>query len=113
MTNTVTIIAQEVDKATGVPIRDMLSERREAPIVRARHMAIMLTREFTKFGAGKVAKAWGRADHTTVLHAYRTWPERARKHGLEWKYQEVRSRVLVRIKARNLVKAAGETAVAA
>ena len=106
MSNTVTIVAQEVTRVMGVTIRDLLSERREAPIVLARHMAINLTKEFTRFGAAKVARAWGRADHTTVLHAYRTWPERAKKHGVEFKYLEVRKRVSERVAARNLAKQA-------
>lgn len=98
--NTVTIIAREVSSAMGVSILDLISERREAPIVRARHMAMMLTKEFTKFGAAKVARVWGRSDHTSVLHAYRTWPDRARKHGLEWKYTEVKTRVAERVQSR-------------
>jgi chromosomal replication initiator protein len=106
MTNTVTIIAQEVTKVMGVSIRDLLSERREGPIVLARHMAMNLTKEFTRFGSGKVARAWGRADHTSVLHAYRTWPERARKHGVEFKYLEVRKRVSERVAERSVVKQA-------
>ena len=100
--NTVTIIAQEVSRITGISIFDMLSERREAPIIDARHMAIALTKEFTPFGSAKVAKAWKRADHTSILHAYRVWPERMQKRGLHVKFGEAREAVRARILTRRV-----------
>lgn len=104
MTNTVTIIAQEVSRVTGVSITDILSERRELPIVNARHLAIVLTKEFTPFGASKIAKAWKRADHTTILYAYREWPGRAQRRGLQEFEKQAREAVMERLNIRRLAR---------
>lgn len=95
--NTVTIIAQEVSRITGVSIFDILSERREAPIVDARHMAINLTKELTPFDSAKVAKTWKRGDHTSILYAYRAWPVRMQKRGLHIQFGEARDAVRARM----------------
>lgn len=104
MTNTVTIIAQEVSRVTGVSIPDLLSERRDATLVDARHLAMVLTKEFTPFGSSKVAKAWRRADHTTVLYAYRQWPKRASERGLQSFETQAREAVRERLNLRRLAK---------
>lgn len=104
MTNTVTIIAQEVSRVTGVSIPDILSERRDLHIVNARHLAMVLTREFTPFGSAKIARAWHRADHTTVLHAYRQWPKRASVRGLGPLETQAREAVRERLNLRRLAK---------
>ena len=76
MTNTVTIIAEEVSRVTGVPIAEILSERRSARPTLARHMCFALARDLTTHSMPKIARAFRRKDHTTVLYALRAWPEK-------------------------------------
>lgn len=77
MSNTVTIIAQEVSRATGVTVADILSERKDAKSVIARHMCFALAKEYTTHSLPKIARAFKRKDHTTVLWALRVWPAKA------------------------------------
>jgi chromosomal replication initiation ATPase DnaA len=79
MTNTVTIIAQEVSRATGVSVTEILSERRAAHIALARHMCFALARDLTTHSLPKIARAFRRKDHTTVMYALRSWPAKARR----------------------------------
>lgn len=102
--NTVTIIAHEVSRVTGISINDILSERRELPIVNARHMAIVLTKEFTPFGSSKVARAWKRADHTSILYAYKAWPDRAKRLGLSGQTEQARTAIKSALMGRRLTK---------
>lgn len=76
MTNTVTIIAQEVSRVTGVSITDILSERRAARPTLARHMCFVLAREVTHHSLPKIARAFKRKDHTTVMSALKAWPDK-------------------------------------
>jgi chromosomal replication initiation ATPase DnaA len=78
LTNTVTIIAQEVSRATGVTVTEILSERRAARIALARHMCFALARDLTTHSFPKIARAFRRKDHTTVIYALRAWPAKAR-----------------------------------
>lgn len=78
MTNTVTIIAQEVSRVTGVSVTEILSERRCARIALARHMCFALARDLTTHSFPKIARAFRRKDHTTVIYALRAWPAKVR-----------------------------------
>jgi len=60
-----------VSGITGVPPHEMLSKRRTAEIIHARHMAIYCLKQVTHFSYPQIGKAFGDLDHTTVLHATR------------------------------------------
>ncbi len=55
--------------AFGVEVRDILSDRRTANIVRPRMTAAWLCKRFTPSSYQAIGKALGRHDHTTALHA--------------------------------------------
>lgn len=64
-------VIEEVAERHGVPLRHVLSKRRDRHIVAARHAAIREVRErFDGDSLPNIAKLFGR-DHTTVLHALR------------------------------------------
>jgi chromosomal replication initiator protein len=55
----------------GVTREQILSPSRQAPVARARQLAMYLTRELTDLSLPAIAAAFNRRDHTTVLHAIR------------------------------------------
>lgn len=69
-------IQQAVADEFGVTVMQLTAATRKAPIVRARHTAMSLTRELTGFSFQRIAKSFGRYDHTTVLHALAATIER-------------------------------------
>jgi len=75
-------ILQEVSRETGYSIGDLLGPRRTAPIVKARHEAIwrIATRR-PDMSLPEIARRMGGRDHTTILHAIRSYAER---HGLTY-----------------------------
>lgn len=60
-----------VAKHYGIRVRDILSERRTADIVRPRQVAMWLCRRFTARSLPEIGRRFGGRDHTTVLHAVR------------------------------------------
>jgi chromosomal replication initiator protein len=54
-----------------VPIEKVLAPTRVASVVRARQLAMYLTRELTDLSLPAIAAAFNRRDHTTVIHAIR------------------------------------------
>jgi len=62
---------------TGVPVEVIMGDQRAAPIVRVRHIAINAAhKRFPAKSAPELGRAF-RLDHTTILHAIKTWPKRA------------------------------------
>ncbi len=55
----------------GVSLDALLSPNRSAPVVRARQIAMYLSRRLTDLSMPAIATAFKRRDHTTVLHAVR------------------------------------------
>ena len=55
----------------GVSLDALLSPNRSAPVVRARQIAMYLSRRLTDLSTPAIATAFKRRDHTTVLHAVR------------------------------------------
>lgn len=51
-----------------IPMVDMLSPRRTATMVRARHIAMYLARNLTSKSFPQIGRLMGRRDHTTILH---------------------------------------------
>lgn len=69
-------IAKEVADKHGVRVADILSPRRDAPTVRARHEAMWRCRNETTYSLPQIGKFLGNRDHTTVLHGIRKHQER-------------------------------------
>ena len=67
---------ENIQKATSeyynIQHNDLLSTRRNRSVVRPRQMAMLLSKELTNRSLPEIGKAFGRRDHTTVLHACRT-----------------------------------------
>jgi chromosomal replication initiator protein len=61
------LVAASMDLSRG----ELLSRSRRAPVARARRLAMHLTRELTDLSLPEIARAFGRSDHTTVIHALR------------------------------------------
>jgi hypothetical protein len=55
----------------GVSLRDMLSPRRDAAIVRPRQVAVYLCKQLTMLSMPKIGKLFGNRDHTTILASNR------------------------------------------
>jgi chromosomal replication initiator protein len=64
-------IQRAVAERLDVPLEKMLAPTRAAPVVRARQLAMYLTRELTDLSLPAIAGAFNRRDHTTVIHAIR------------------------------------------
>ena len=54
----------------GIMSDDLKSNIKTREITWARHVAMYISREKTKYALQKISSAFGRKDHTTVLHAY-------------------------------------------
>ncbi|MBQ3223344.1 MAG: chromosomal replication initiator protein DnaA [Clostridia bacterium] len=66
---TAELIMQVVCDATGVTMEDMVSSRRSREISEPRQMAMYLCRELTELSTTRIGAAFGKRDHTTVMHA--------------------------------------------
>ncbi len=64
-------IVKAVSDHEGITVDDIMSDRRNAPIVRARHLAMYLCRYFTMFSTTQIGRLIGGRDHTTVIHGVR------------------------------------------
>ena len=68
-----TITAERILDATsrlfGMSIEELLSSSRTRPLVNARQIAMYVCREVTDLSFPQIAKAFGKSDHTTVIHA--------------------------------------------
>ena len=64
-------IAKVVARKMGVKISDMRGSTRQANIVRARGLAILLARRLTSESLLQIGSFFGGRDHSTVLHACR------------------------------------------
>lgn len=63
-------IKREVARQYEVTVQQMEGGSREKRISQARHIAIYLTRELTQSSFPLIGQAFGRRDHTTIMHAY-------------------------------------------
>lgn len=62
-------IIEIVSHETGVPITDIINPTRKEKIVLARHLSMWACRWNTKSSMQKIAKAHGKKNHGTVIHA--------------------------------------------
>jgi chromosomal replication initiator protein len=67
------ITAERILDATstmfGLSQQELLSSSRTRPLVNARQIAMYVCRELTDLSFPQIAKAFGKSDHTTVIHA--------------------------------------------
>lgn len=59
------------DEYAPVTLGDMLSPRRTAKVVEARHVAIYLAKKLTEHSLPEIGRRFGDRNHTTILHAVR------------------------------------------
>lgn len=75
-------IQDAVCEAYGVSRHDLLSQRRQAALVTARHVAMWLSRWHTRLSYPRIGMQFGREgvgmDHTSVMHAVNRIEERMR-----------------------------------
>ncbi len=64
-------IKSEVADRYGVSVEEIEGSKRAKRISQARHIAIFLARELTDSSFPTIGRAFGRRDHTTVMHACR------------------------------------------
>ena len=67
----IAIIKREVAQQYDVTVQQLEGPSREKPISQARHIAIYLSRELTHSSFPLIGQAFGRRDHSTIMHAYR------------------------------------------
>ena len=79
MTPTIRQIQERTADVLGVRLDDILSERRQEDVTRARHIAMYAARLMTPHGYPTIGKAFNR-DHTTVLMAVRQMDVKAQRH---------------------------------
>jgi hypothetical protein len=75
---TIREIQKAVCKHFDISMTDILSPRRMAKIVRPRQIAMYLCKHLTPHSLPQIGRRFGGRDHTTVLHAVRMTPPRAR-----------------------------------
>lgn len=74
---TVSEIKCVVAELFGLQEAELTSSDRSAPVSTARQVAMTLTRELTDMSLPAIATAFGRKDHTTVIHGIKRIEERA------------------------------------
>jgi len=66
---TPTVILEATSQLFGIPIDELVSKSRSRPLVTARQIGMYVCRELTDLSFPQIAKAFGKGDHTTVMHA--------------------------------------------
>jgi len=77
-TSPVEEIQQRVSESFGVSRAELVGPTRAATPVRARHVAIYLTREMTDLSLPQIGRLYGGRDHSTVLSSIRRIEDRCR-----------------------------------
>jgi chromosomal replication initiator protein len=63
------VILEATSRMFGFTTEELLSKSRSRPLVTARQIAMYVCREQTDLSFPQIAKAFGKGDHTTVMHA--------------------------------------------
>jgi chromosomal replication initiator protein len=78
----------------GVPVTAILSKYRNREYVTPRHVAILLARDLTGNSLPRLARLMKRKDHTTIIHALNTIPQKiALDDALAATVQRIRDRL--------------------
>lgn len=72
-------IERWVCRVTGFKRLDIISERRSRELVLARQAIAYLAVVYTTLSMPQIGRLMGGRDHTTILHAYRTYPVKRAK----------------------------------
>ncbi len=64
-------IVKIVSEYSGISVDDILSDRHNHPIVKARHVACYLARHFTLLSTTQIGRYLGGRDHSTIIHGIR------------------------------------------
>ena len=67
----VSLIAKAVARRLGIKLTDLRSSTRQSKVVRARALAILLSRRMTTLSLQNIGEYFGGRDHSTVLHSCR------------------------------------------
>ncbi len=62
-----------------IKVNSLLSKKRTKDIVLARQVAIYLSRELTDLSLTSIGEAFGRRDHTTIIHSYNKIKDKIKK----------------------------------
>lgn len=68
---TVASIAKAVGKRLGIKLNELRGSTRQSKVVRARSLAILLSRRMTTLSLQHIGEYFGGRDHSTVLHSCR------------------------------------------
>lgn len=69
-------IVSAVSKYYDIPVDMIKGQKRNAPIVHARHVAVFVTRELTQDSWKHIGTLFGDRDHTSMMHGYQKIHER-------------------------------------
>jgi chromosomal replication initiator protein len=69
-------IVNAVSKFYDIPVDQIKGQKRNAPIVHARHVAVFVTRELTQDSWKHIGTLFGDRDHTSMMHGYQKIHER-------------------------------------
>ena len=72
-------IQKTVSEYYNIKVNSLLSKKRTKDIVLARQVAVYLSRELTDLSLISIGGAFGRRDHTTVIHSYNKIKNKIRK----------------------------------
>ena len=87
-------IQREVSKAFGISRAELVGSTRAATPLRARQVAIYLTRELTDLSLPQIGRLYGGRDHSTVLNSIRRLEARfAEDHGLVERVAKLRTTI--------------------
>lgn len=73
---TVEKIVNEVARCYGVEPDDIRSEKKDARIAAARHMAVFITKELTNLSSTAIGREFGDRDHATILNSIKVMRRR-------------------------------------
>lgn len=73
---TIAQIQHAVCSYYGLPMSDLLSDRRYRVASRPRHLAMYLCREMTPYSLPVMARHFRRSDHSVILHGIREMEKR-------------------------------------
>jgi chromosomal replication initiator protein len=74
------IILNKTSEIFGLSVEELLSPSRTRVLVNARQIAMYACRELTELSFPQIAKAFGKSDHTTVIHATRKIEKQMSSH---------------------------------
>ena len=77
------ISVEQIQKAVTdyytIKVNSLLSKKRTKDVVLARQVAIYLSRELTDLSLTSIGEAFGRRDHTTIIHSYNKIKDKIKK----------------------------------